>query len=112
MAYRGLVSRRMAVWSCVITTTRLPVAMAPLAFVFLDREVSGGYTRGAVMAAAYTAAEAVGAPLLGARLRSRPFRREIAVGLTVCALVFGAIALAPAAPAPVLVALAAVAGAA
>ncbi|MEU0666491.1 MFS transporter [Streptomyces lavendulocolor] len=112
MAYRGLADRRMVTWSCVVATSRLPVAMAPLAFVFLDREVSGGYTRGAVMAAAYTAAEAVGAPLLGARLRSRPFRREIAVGLGVCSLFFGAFALVPAAPAPVVVAMAAVAGAA
>ncbi|MEU1280671.1 MFS transporter [Streptomyces sp. NPDC005805] len=112
MAYRGLAGTRMAVWSCVVATSRLPVAMAPLAFVFLDREVTGGYTRGAMMAAAYTAAEAVGAPLLGARLRSRPFRREIAVGLGVSSVFLAAVALVPAAPAPVAVALAAVAGAA
>lgn len=112
MAYRGLVSKRMVVWSCTVATSRLPVAMAPLAFVFLAREVSGDYVRGAVMAAAYTAAEAVGAPLLGARLRSRPFRREIAAGLAVCSVFFGALALFPDAPAPLAVAMAAVAGAA
>lgn len=112
MSYRALVSKRMVVWSCTVATSRLPVAMAPLAFIFLAREVSGDYARGAVMAAAYAAAEAVGAPLLGTRLRSRPFRREIAAGLAVCSLFFGALALFPDAHTPVAVAMAAMAGAA
>lgn len=112
MSYRGLVSKDMGLWSFTVAASRLPVAMAPLAFVFLARQTTGQDARGAVMAAAYTAAEAVGAPLLGTRLRNRPFRREIAAGLLVSAGFFAALALTPDAPALVAVAMAAAAGAA
>lgn len=95
MAYRGLLNRKMLTWTFVVMCSRLPVAMAPLAFVFLFRETPGGYARGAFMAAVYTAAEAVGAPFLGSRLRNRPFRREIAAGLLISSAAFGAIAFLP-----------------
>ncbi|GGP00307.1 hypothetical protein GCM10012280_68780 [Wenjunlia tyrosinilytica] len=102
----------MGIWSFTVAASRLPVAMAPLAFVFLARETTGGYALGAMMAAAYTTAEAVGAPLLGIRLRSRSFRREIAAGLLVSAVFFAALALVPDASSPVAVTMAAAAGAA
>lgn len=110
MSYRGLVSRNMGVWSVTVVTSRLPVAMAPLAFVFPARETTGGYALGAVMAAAYAVAEAAGAPVLSARLRSRRFRREIATGLLVSAVFFAAPALVPGVPAPMGVMMAAAAG--
>ncbi|MFC8825199.1 MFS transporter [Streptomyces sp. NPDC057137] len=101
----------MLTWSFVVAVSRLPVAMAPLAFVFLGRETSGGYTIGAVMAAVYTAAEAAGAPLLGSRLRTRAFRREIAAGLVVSSAAFAALAFFPGIGAGASIGLAAVAGA-
>ncbi len=111
MAYRGLVNKKMLTWSFVVAVSRLPVAMAPLAFVFLGRETSGGYTSGAVLAAVYTAAEAAGAPLLASRLRTRSFRREIAAGLGVSSAAFAAIAFFPGIPAAASIGLAGVAGA-
>ena len=111
MAYRGLLNKQLLTWSFVVTVSRLPIAMAPLAFVFLARETTGAYTIGAIAAAAYTAGEAAGAPLLGSRLRTRPFRREIAAGLVASSAAFGGIALFPGSPPAVSVSLAAVAGA-
>lgn len=84
--------------------------MAPLAFVFLAKEASGDYARGAVLAAAYTVAEAIGAPFLGARLRNRPYQREIAVGLLVSAVFFAGLAVLPDTPLGVTVIMAAAAG--
>lgn len=72
--------------------------MAPLAFVFLSRETAGGYAKGAIMAAVYAAAEAVGAPLLASRLTNRCFRREIGAGLLISSAAFGGIALMPNSP--------------
>lgn len=111
MSYRALAGKQTVLWSFTVAAGRLPVAMAPLAFVFLAKEASGDYARGAVLAAAYTVAEAVGAPFLGARLRNRPYRREIAVGLLASAVFFTGLAALPDAPLTVTVIMAAAAGA-
>ncbi|MFD8937489.1 hypothetical protein ACFV0R_19940, partial [Streptomyces sp. NPDC059578] len=44
MSYREVLSPRIGAWAVVAVAARLPVAMAPLAFVFLVRERPGGYT--------------------------------------------------------------------
>ncbi|MFJ9620931.1 MFS transporter [Streptomyces sp. NPDC101181] len=111
MSYRALAGKQTVLWSFTVAAGRLPVAMAPLAFVFLAKETSGDYARGAVLAAAYTVAEAIGAPFLGARLRNRPYRREIAVGLLMSAVFFNGLAILPDAPLTVTVIMAAAAGA-
>jgi hypothetical protein len=59
MSYRQLATRPMASWALVAIGARLPVAMTPLALVFLVRHRSGGYALGAVLAAAYVIGEVV-----------------------------------------------------
>ncbi|MFF9016230.1 MFS transporter [Streptomyces sp. NPDC014870] len=93
MAYRDLVTRPVLAWSAVAVGARLPVAMAPLALVFLVRERPGGYTLGAVLAAAYVLGEIVAAPVLGIRLDAERARPHLAVGLAVGALAFTGLGL-------------------
>jgi hypothetical protein len=69
MSYRDVASRQVLVWACTAVGARMPVAMAPLALVFLVRERPGGYSLGAALAAAYVLGEIVGAPVLGLRPR-------------------------------------------
>ncbi|MEV6509643.1 MFS transporter [Streptomyces sp. NPDC051642] len=83
MTYRDVVSRQVLTWACTAIGARMPVAMAPLALVFLVRERPGGYSLGAVLAAAYVLGEIGGAPVLGMRLRPERARVELAVGLAV-----------------------------
>ncbi len=93
MAYRELVTRPVLNWSFVALAARTLVAMAPLALVFLVRERPGGYTLGAVLAAAYVVGEVVGAVALGARLNSARARPHLALGLAVGAAAFAALAV-------------------
>ncbi|MET7439456.1 MFS transporter, partial [Streptomyces sp. NPDC005568] len=78
MSYRDVASRQVLAWAVVAVAARLPVAMAPLALVFLVRERPGGYALGAVLAAAYVVGEITGAPLLGTRMRPHSARRQLA----------------------------------
>lgn len=110
MAYRELATRPVGNWALVAVAARMPVAMAPLALVFLVRERPGGYTLGAVLAAAYVVGEVVGAVTLGARLRPDRARRSLAAGLAVGAAAFAVLGLAPGAHPVVLAGVAAVAG--
>ncbi|MCE0446916.1 hypothetical protein LT493_27280 [Streptomyces tricolor] len=71
MSYRDVASRRVLTWALVAVAARMPVAMAPLALVFLVRERPGGYALGAALAAAYVIGEIIGAPVLGMRLNPR-----------------------------------------
>ncbi|WP_405862699.1 hypothetical protein [Streptomyces sp. NBC_01515] len=50
MTYRDVVSRQVLTWACTAIGARMPVAMAPLALVFLVRERPGGYSLGALAA--------------------------------------------------------------
>ncbi|GAA3140674.1 hypothetical protein GCM10010521_28920 [Streptomyces rameus] len=111
MSYRDIVSRRVLTWALVAVGARMPVAMAPLALVFLVRERPGGYTLGATLAAAYVIGEIAGAPVLGMRLDPRRARPQLAAGLVAGALGFTGLGAFPGAPAPVLAAFAFVAGA-
>jgi hypothetical protein len=52
MSYRQLATRPVLKWALVAIGARLPVAMTPLALVFLVRDRPGGYALGAGLAAA------------------------------------------------------------
>ncbi|NUR66483.1 MAG: MFS transporter [Streptomyces sp.] len=110
MSYRDLASRPVLVWAATAVGSRMPVAMAPLALVFLVRERPGGYTLGAALAAAYVIGEIVGAPVLGMRLDPAHGRRHLALGLVGGATGFAGLGLLPEAPSVVLGVFAFVAG--
>ncbi|MFF8657969.1 MFS transporter [Streptomyces huasconensis] len=112
MSYREVVSGGVVRWGAVAVGARMPVAAAPLALVFLVRERPGGYALGAVLAAVYVVGEIVGAPLLGMRMRPERARPQLAWGLAVGAVAFGALGLLPEAHPVVLGAFAFLAGAA
>ncbi|MFE5137774.1 MFS transporter [Streptomyces fagopyri] len=112
MSYRDLASRQALAWAVVAVGARMPVAMAPLALVFLVRERPGGYTLGAALAAAYVIGEIVAAPVLGTRMRPHRARRQLALGLSAGALGFTGLGAFPHAHPAVLAACAALAGAA
>ncbi|MDF3147230.1 MFS transporter, partial [Streptomyces sp. T21Q-yed] len=81
MTYRDVASKQVLIWACTAVAARMPVAMAPLALVFLVRERPGGYTLGATLAAAYVLGEIIAAPVLGMRLDPARGRRHLALGL-------------------------------
>ncbi|MEV6481340.1 MFS transporter [Streptomyces sp. NPDC051576] len=112
MTYRDVVSRQVLTWACTAIGARMPVAMAPLALVFLVRERPGGYSLGAILAAAYVIGEIGGAPVLGMRLRPERARVHLAVGLAVGTLGYLGLGVFPGARPAVLAGFAFVAGAA
>ncbi|WP_254075916.1 MFS transporter [Streptomyces sp. P3] len=112
MSYRDVASRPVLVWACTAVGARMPVAMAPLALVFLVRERPGGYSLGAALAAAYVVGEIAGAPVLGLRLRPDRARLHLARGLACGAVGFAGPGLAPDAHPLVLCGFAVLAGAA
>ncbi|MFF2778157.1 MFS transporter [Streptomyces sp. NPDC058052] len=111
MSYRELLTRPVLTWCAVTAAARTPVAMAPLALVFLVRERPGGYTLGAVLAAVYVVGEIVAAPVLGLRMRAERARPQMAGGLAVGAAGFVGLGLASGAHPVVLGGLALLAGA-
>ncbi|MEU3605197.1 MFS transporter [Streptomyces sp. NPDC035033] len=111
MSYRELATRPVLTWCAVTTAARAPVAMAPLALVFLVRERPGGYSLGAVLAAVYVIGEIVAAPVLGLRMRAERARPQMAAGLAVGAAGFAGLGWASGAHPVVLGALAFLAGA-
>ncbi len=74
MSYRTILTRQTGVWAVTASMTRLPVAMAPLAMVFLGHGATGGYSTGSVLAAFFIAGEVAQTPR-----RSRP--RTVGRGL-------------------------------
>jgi hypothetical protein len=112
MSYRDVASRKVLTWACTATGARMPVAMAPLALVFLVRERPGGYALGAALAAAYVIGEIVGAPVLGMRLRPDRARPQLAAGLAAGAAGFAGLGVFPDAHAVLLAVFAFLAGAA
>ena len=112
MTYRDVASKQVLTWACTAVGARMPVAMAPLALVFLVRERPGGYSLGAILAAAYVIGEIAGAPVLGMRLRPERARVHLAVGLAAGAAGFAGLGAFPGAHPVVLGVFAAVAGAA
>ncbi|MGP2442519.1 MFS transporter [Streptomyces sp. JW3] len=112
MTYRDVATRPVLTWACTALGARLPVAMAPLALVFLVRDRPGGYSLGAALASVYVLGEIVGAPLLGLRLRPGRARRHLTAGLLAGAAAFAGLGLLPRAPGAALAAFAFLAGAA
>lgn len=112
MSYRDVASKQVLTWACTSIGARMPVAMAPLALVFLVRERPGGYSLGAILAAAYVIGEIAGAPVLGMRLRPDRARVHLAVGLAAGAAGFAGLGAFPDAHPIVLAAFAFLAGAA
>jgi len=110
MSYRDVATKQVLIWSCTSVGARMPVAMAPLALVFLVRERPGGYALGAALAAAYVLGEIVGAPALGLRLRPDKARTQLAGGLVAGTAGFVALGVFPGARPVVLAASAFVAG--
>ena len=110
MTYRDVASPQVLAWACTSVGARMPVAMAPLALVFLVRERPGGYALGAVLAAVYVIGEIVGAPVLGMRLRPERPRPQLAMGLATGATGFAGLGLFPDANSLVLGAFAVLAG--
>lgn len=112
MSYRDVASRQVLTWALVAVGARMPVAMAPLALVFLVRERPGGYSLGAALAAAYVIGEIAGAPVLGMRLDPGRARPQLAAGLLAGAAGFAGLGALPGAPGALLAAFAFLAGAA
>lgn len=110
VGYRQLLTKPVVVWAAVAVGARLPVAMAPLALVFLVRERPDGYVLGAGLGAAYVIGEVAGAVVLGPRLRPDHARGQLAAGLAVGAAAFAGLGSLPHAHPLVLGALAVVAG--
>lgn len=112
MSYRQLATRPMLNWALVAVGARLPVAMAPLALVFLVRGRPGGYALGAGLAAAYVIGEVAGSAVLGIRLKPLRARSHLTAGLGLGACSFAGLGLLPHAPVLVLGVFAVLAGAA
>jgi MFS family permease len=104
----------MPAWTFVVLCQRLPIAMSPLALVYLGH-LAGSYAIGALLAGAFAFAEAIAAGVMGRRFDRRPAGPELRLVLTVQAAVLVALAV-PAMvspgwlPAWAMIALAAVAG--
>ncbi|MFJ8658250.1 MFS transporter [Streptomyces sp. NPDC093795] len=111
MSYRELATRPVLAWSVVTVAGRLPVAMAPLALVFLVRERPGGYSLGAALAAAYVLGEIIASPVLGIRMNAERARPQLVAGLAAGTAGFAGLGLLPGAHPVVLAALALLAGA-
>jgi hypothetical protein len=112
MSYRQLATRPMLNWALVAIGARLPVAMTPLALVFLVRGRPGGYALGAGLAAVYVIGEIAGAAVLGPRLKPQRARLQLTAGLALGACSFAGLGLLPHAPVLVLAIFAVLAGAA
>lgn len=92
MSYRSVITRHTLRWAVIATGTRLPIAMAPLAMIFLLPR-RGGYATGSVLAACFILGEVVGAGALGAVLDRRRLRRQMLMGLAIGLAGFAVLAL-------------------
>jgi MFS family permease len=106
----------MTAWSAAVLCQRLPIAMSPLALVYVGHAATGSYGTGALLSGAFAFAEAGGAGVMGRRFDRRPASSELRLVLGVQAvalLLLGLLAVVPHLAAPVwaLAALAAIAGA-
>ena len=71
----------LTVWAVVLVLQRVPVAMAPLALVYLGYAVTGSFLVGGLLVSAHALAEAAAAGWMGRRFDRRPPRGETALVL-------------------------------
>jgi hypothetical protein len=83
----------MRAWALVVLCQRLPIAMSPLALVYLGHLAGSSYAVGALLAAVFAAAEALAAGVMGRRFDRRPARSEIRLVLGVQAVLLLALAV-------------------
>jgi hypothetical protein len=76
----------MRAWLVAVLCQRLPIAMAPLALVYLGRAVAGSYSAGALLAGVFAFAEAAAAAAMGRRFDRRPAGPELGMVLGVQAV--------------------------
>ncbi|HET9142778.1 MFS transporter [Actinophytocola sp.] len=108
--YRSIATRPVLVWAAAALANQLPIAMAPVAFVFLARELPGGYPLGAALAMIWVLAEVTGAPVLGVLFRPDRARAHLALGLGLGAAAYAGLAFGASISLPALVALTFLAG--
>lgn len=106
----------MRAWLLVVLCQRLPIAMSPLALVYLGHLASDSYALGALLAGAFAFAEALAAGVMGRRFDRRHAGPELRLVLgiqAVALLALGVPALISSAvlPTALMLVLAAVAGA-
>lgn len=83
----------MPAWTSIVLCQRLPVAMSPLALVYLGHLAASSYAVGAVLAGANAFAEALTASVMGRRFDRKPARREIRLVLGLQAAMLLALAI-------------------
>jgi MFS family permease len=113
--YRRLLASR--AWRRLTLTSgvqRLSVAMAPLALVLAGHGAVGSFRVGALMASAYTFADGLASPWSGRAIDRTELRRGVSLELAAATAILAALAglIALRAPAPTLIFLSALAGAA
>lgn len=83
----------MPAWTTVVICQRLPVAMSPLALVYLGKVAAGSYSVGAVLAGANALAEAATAGVMGRRFDRNSPRDEVQLVLVLQALMLLTLAI-------------------
>lgn len=110
VGYRSIATKPVLVWAVAATAGKIPIAMAPLAFVFLGRELPGGYSLGASLAAVWVVAEVVGALVLGLWFDPERAKTQLWLGLGLGVLSYAGLAFGTVLPLPVVFVLAFLAG--
>ncbi len=115
-AYIGVISSPgVPVWAGVVLCQRLPIAMSPLALVYVGHAATGSYGTGALLAGVFALAEAVAAGPAGRRFDTHRAGPELRWVLAIQAVALGLLALPLLGtghlPVPALIVLTAVGGA-
>ncbi len=115
-AYAGVItSPGVPVWAGVVLCQRLPIAMSPLALVYVGHAATGSYGTGALLAGVFALAEAVAAGPAGRRFDTHRAGPELRWVLAIQAVALGLLALPLVGtahlPVPALILLTAVGGA-
>lgn len=76
----------MRAWTFIVLCQRLPIAMSPLALVYIGHHATASYAVGALLAGAFAFAEAVAAGVMGRRFDRRPAGPELRLVLTAQAI--------------------------
>ncbi|GAA5084245.1 MFS family permease [Thermocatellispora tengchongensis] len=82
-AYAKVVrTRGMRAWTFIVLCQRLPIAMSPLALVYIGHHAGSSYAVGALLAGAFAFAEALAAGVMGRRFDRRAAGPELRLVLT------------------------------